>query len=294
MMFARSLFGGNLHPSASTLRGAKLSQPTILALLFWEKCPAHAQFLQSLTRRKTAIRQFCLDAGPAFDNESTGTGLEFAMCELYDGDSFTTTVTKDREPEAGRLMYSLLGGITREEWDSISSKSQSLDSGFLSRINIIGTEEERRKGKLHRPKFEPLRNKFFPLIQASERNPRTLEATPNADVLNRWFAELTMPEGVSKPWLNIRAWRNALHLAWLRGHDNIAAADAESAIRIAKYQVQTQEFYAPAEGETCQARCEAAIRKAMRAKRRMPHRMLKKPWIKSHWDARSRFQQQRT
>ncbi len=212
-----------------------------------------------------------------FDNESTGAGLESVMCELFDRDSFTTTVTKDRGPEAGRLMYSLLGGITREGWDAIFSKSQSVESGFLSRINIIGTEEERRKGKLRRPDFEPLRNKFFPLIQALEKNPRMLDSTPEADArVDEWFAGLVLPEGVSKARLNIPARRNALHLAWLRGHDHITLPDVESAIRLADYQGLMREFYAPAEGETRQARCEAAIRKAMRAKRRMTERACKK------------------
>jgi hypothetical protein len=212
-----------------------------------------------------------------FDNESTGAGLESVMCELFDRDSFTTTVTKDRGPEAGLLMYSVFGGITREGWDSVFSKSQSVESGFLSRINIIGTEEERRAGKLRRPDFEPLRNKFFPLINDLEKNPRMLDTTPDADALiDKWFRELVMPEGVSKARLNIHAWRTALHLAWLRGHPHITAADANSAIRLTNYQVKMREFYAPAEGETRQARCEAAIRKAMRARRRMKERDLKR------------------
>jgi len=37
-----------------------------------------------------------------------------------------------------------------------------------------------------------------------------------------------------------------------------------------------REFYAPPEGETKQARCEAAIRKVMRSRRRMKERDLKR------------------
>jgi len=40
--------------------------------------------------------------------------------------------------------------------------------------------------------------------------------TPDARI-DKWFAELTMPQGISKARLNIHAWRTALHLAWLQG-----------------------------------------------------------------------------
>jgi hypothetical protein len=76
--------------------------------------------------------------------------------------------------------------------------------------------------------------------------------------------------------LNIHAWRTALHIAWLKGHEQITTADAEAGTRVADYQVKMREFYAPPQGETRQARCEAAIRKAMRAKRRMRERDLKR------------------
>ena len=77
--------------------------------------------------------------------------------------------------------------------------------------------------------------------------------------MDDWFANvLVLPEGVSKARLNIHAWRTALHLAWLRGHEQITAQDAEGGTRVANYQVKMREYYAPTEGETRQARCEAA------------------------------------
>lgn len=86
---------------------------------------------------------------------------------------------------------------------------------------------------------------------------------------------MTLPDGVSRSRLNIHAWRTALHLAWLKGHEQITAEDAEAGTRVADYQVKMREFYAPPEGETRSARCEAAIRKVIRGKRRVSIRELR-------------------
>jgi hypothetical protein len=204
-----------------------------------------------------------------FANESTGAGLESVLCELFDRDSFTTTATKDRAPASGKLMYSLLGGITPEDWTSIFSKVESTGSGFQFRLNIVGTEEARRVGGLIKPDFEPLRRRLFPLIADLEKHALTID--PSDAALKRvedWFISLELPEGISKSRLNIHAWRAALHLAWLKGHTRIELEDVEGGFKCAEYLGKMREWYAPPEGETRAARAEAAIRKVMRSRRR--------------------------
>jgi hypothetical protein len=49
-----------------------------------------------------------------FANESSGGNLEAVLCELFDRESFSSSATADRAPTAGRCMYSLLGGTTKE------------------------------------------------------------------------------------------------------------------------------------------------------------------------------------
>lgn len=77
-------------------------------------------------------------------------------------------------------------------------------------------------------------------------------------------------KGISRARLNIHAWRCALHLAWLHGNEFITEAEAEAGIQLADFQAKMREWYAPPEGETRDARCEAKIRKVMRAKKRPP------------------------
>lgn len=87
---------------------------------------------------------------------------------------------------------------------------------------------------------------------------------------------MELPEGVSRARLNTHAWRSALHLAWLHGSEFITEREAEAGIQLANYQAKMREWYAPPEGETRDARCEAKIRKVMRSKRRMLLRDLKR------------------
>lgn len=220
-----------------------------------------------------------------FANESTGAGLESIICELFDRTDFTTTATKDRPPASGELMYSFLGGITREGWDSVFAKLESTGTGFLDRVNIVGTESTLTKSSIDRPDFTEFRNRFFPLINALEKSPRTLALTPSAnELLDTWFTALVMPEGIGKGRLNVHAMRTGLHLAWLKGHAWIEAEDIEGGIRVANYQARMREFYAPAEGETRGAVAENSIRKHLRTKSRISKRDLRKKCHAERWD----------
>ena len=212
-----------------------------------------------------------------FANETTGAGLESVICELYDRTSYSSTATKDRQPVSGELMYSLLGGITKEGWDAVFGKLESTESGFLSRVNIIGTEDPRRVAGLESPDFGPLRNRLLPFIGALADKPVKLSPTPEArEIVSDWFNSLILAEGIQKSRLNIHAWRVALHRAWLFGHDAITEQDAFAGCAVADFQARMREYYAPPEGETRGARCEASIRKVMRARRRMTLRDLRK------------------
>ncbi len=184
---------------------------------------------------------------------------------------------EDRAPVSGKLLYSLLGGITKEGWDAVFSKVESVESGFLSRVNIVATEESRRAAGLIKPDFEPLRRRFFPLLQDLQANPRELRPAPSAmGLMSVWLSAFTMPEGISRARLNIHAWRTALHLAWLRGHISILESDIDGGIKIAEHQAKMREYYAPPEGETRSARCEAAIRKVVSGRRRVRLRELRR------------------
>jgi hypothetical protein len=215
-----------------------------------------------------------------FANENSGRGLETAILELYDRDSFTTTATNERSAKSGRLLYSVLGGIPKTEWDNIFARASSVGSGFFSRLNIVGTENERTVAGLREYDFGEMQRVFLPRITALERTPaRILLSRDGRGLLDRWFARLSeemKAEDLPSARLNIHALRVALHLAWLRGHAEILESDVDAGIKVANFQAKMREFYRPAEGETREAQWENRIMAKMCQKRSLPYRELQK------------------
>ena len=215
-----------------------------------------------------------------FANENSGRGLETAILELYDRDSFTTTTANGRPAKSGKLLYSILGGIPKTEWDKIFARASSVGSGLFSRLNIIGTENDRTVATLPEYDFGEMQRVFLPRISALERTPAHIPLSPNGRaLLNEWFVRLSdelKEKEIPAARLNTHALRVALHQAWLRGHANILESDVDAGIKVADFQAKMREHYSPTEGETREAQWEARIMKVMRAKRSLPYRELQK------------------
>ena len=165
--------------------------------------------------------------------------------------------------KSGRLLYSVLGGIPKTEWDNIFARASSVGSGLFSRLNIIGTENDRTVASLPEYDFGEMQRQFLPRITALERTPARIPVSPTArGLLNEWFARLSdemKTEDLPAARLNIHALRVALHLAWLRGHANILESDIDAGIKVADFQAKMRDFYRPAEGKTREAQWEARI-----------------------------------
>jgi hypothetical protein len=199
-----------------------------------------------------------------FTLESTGAGLEGVLCELFDRTSFSATATAKRPAVSGEAMLSMLGAITAEEWEKIFSQTSSAGSGFLSRLNIIGSDGDfPRTAGMEIPDFTAFRSSLLARIVALTSRPMTLKPTPAAkQLMGEWFQGVH-PSIAAR--INIHAWRTALHIAWLRDSATfINEHDVQKGIDIAEYQLAMRDYYAAGEGESRAARCEAAIRKALK------------------------------
>lgn len=218
-------------------------------------------------------------------NENSGASLEGLLCELFDDTNYASTVTGKRQGAGERAMYSLLGGLTKELWDAIFSKTRASGSGFLSRVNIIATEGNYKQvGTIPEVDFTPLRNRFFPIIEDLIQHPRQIPPAPSAKALmDQWYADLEMPEGITRSRLNIVAWRAALHLAWLTGSEFILDTHVEKGIRLAEFQRAMRIWHSPAEGETRPARCQNLIRKTMQQLKRCTVRELRRRTNAHRW-----------
>jgi hypothetical protein len=215
-----------------------------------------------------------------FANENSGRALETAILELYEHDGFTTTVTNERSAKSGRLLYSLLGGIPKSEWDDIFSKASSVGSGLFSRLNIIGTENDRTVPDLPEYDFSEWQRMFLPRITALEKTPQKITLSPGGRaLLHEWFPRLSKELKdleVPSARLNTHAMRVALHLAWLKGHATMTEEDINAGIQVADFQAKMRDFYAPPEGESRDAIWEGKILKYMKAHKSVPYRTLQK------------------
>jgi hypothetical protein len=211
-----------------------------------------------------------------FGLDTTGAGLESVLCELFDRPFFSATVTATRGVQTGEVSFSLLGGITKDGWDAVFSQASSVESGFLSRVNIIASEGKfAAVAGLTDPDFTDLQRRFFPRILELQHGRRELPPTPAASALiNEWFSRLE--ENHTRTRLNIHAWRSALHIAWLKGADFITEAHVADAIRLAEYQRHMRIWYAPTESDSKAGRCQASIRRVLQATKQIRLRDLKK------------------
>jgi hypothetical protein len=209
-----------------------------------------------------------------FIGGGVGTGLEGVVCQLWDDVTFNGTATGQRDATYGEMMFSLLCGVTEEDWFDILSQGNAVGGGLMSRLNLIGTEGDYENvSKLNRPDFTALQEAFLPrIIQLEDAPVRILPSTDADKVISDWHE--TLPEGSER--MNIHAWRSALLLAWLRHEDTISAKTAEDAVRLAQYQVASHEYYCVTAADTPNAKAQGKIVRALTMKGPLNRRELQK------------------
>jgi hypothetical protein len=170
-----------------------------------------------------------------------GSGLEGVVCQLWDEVNFNGTATGTRDAAYGEMMFSMLCGVTEEDWFDLLSRGDAVGGGLMSRLNIIGTEGNYENvSKLHPPDFTALQETFLPRVMQLEDAHVHIAPTEAAEnIISEWAEAL--PEGSERK--NVHAWRNALILAWLRHEDCISTKTAEDAVSLGQYQVASHDYY---------------------------------------------------
>jgi len=209
-----------------------------------------------------------------FIEGGVGSGMEGVVCQLWDHVSFQGTATGTRDSVYGEMLFSLLCGVTEQDWFDLLSRGNAIGGGFMSRLNLIGTEGGfENVSRMKPPDFTGLRESFLPRVMRLEDAPASISSSEAADrIVAEWVDKL--PEGSER--LNIHAWRSALLLAWLRKEDAISAKTAEDAVRLGEYQVSSHEYYRPNSGDTANARVQQKILRALEMKGPLSRRDLQK------------------
>lgn len=209
--------------------------------------------------------------------EGSGKALMGVNRQLYDREDFATTTTGKRDAIAGQAKNSLIAGTTPELWTDMFAGKQVRGSGLFQRFNLLASEERRRKGTLKRPKLDVFKVRFTARIMDLDQAP--LQLTAHADAVaavDEWYSQDKFGDGSVdaevRGRLNVLAWRNALHLAWLKGHSEVTLQDVLDAIQLSEYQFEVRVRHTPAEGANQAALVENKILNFVQSTRRVRKR----------------------
>lgn len=206
---------------------------------------------------KTFLATLFIDGG-------TGTGMDGVVCQLWDDVSFAAPGTDKRLAVYGEMQFSLLAGVTEEDWFDLLSRGNAVGGGLMSRFNIIGTEGGfQNVSRMTPPDFTNLQQTFLPRVRLLADASCKIHITEVADrVISEWSDNL--PEGSER--MNIHAWRNALRLSWLRREDVISEQTARDAVMLGQYQVASHEYYRTKKLDTPNARVQEKIMRVLKMK----------------------------
>ena len=209
-----------------------------------------------------------------FIEGGVGSGLEGVVCQLWDAVEFHGTATGTREAQYGEMMFSMLCGVTEEDWFDLLGRGNAVGGGLLSRLNIIGTEGGYLNvSKMKPPDFTELQETFLPrVIQLQDAHMRIKPSEDAERIICEWADSL--PENSER--MNIHAWRSALMIAWLRCEGTISARTAEDAVKLGQYQIASHEYYRPNSADTANARVQGKILRALEMKGPLSKRALQR------------------
>lgn len=209
-----------------------------------------------------------------FIEGGVGSGLEGVVCQLWDDVMFHGTATGTREALYGEMMFSMLCGVTEQDWFDLLSRGNAVGSGLMSRFNIIGTEGGfENVSRMKQPDFSQLQGTFLPRVMQLEDAHARLVPSEAADrIISEWADNL--PEGSER--MNVQTWRSALLIAWLRHEDTISAKTAEDAVALGQYQIASHEYYRTKSADTANARVQGRLLRALEMKGPMSKRELQR------------------
>lgn len=207
-----------------------------------------------------------------FIEGGVGSGMEGVVCQLWDDVSFHGTATGTREAVYGEMLFSLLAGVTEQDWFDLLSGGNAVGSGLMSRFNLIGTEGEfENVSRMNPPDFTKLQETFLPrVLQLEDAHVHVLPTEAADRIICEWADNL--PEGCER--LNVHAWRTALLIAWLRHEPCISPKTAGDAVRLGQYQVASHDYYRTKSADNAVAKVQAKIRRALEVKGPLSKRKL--------------------
>jgi hypothetical protein len=262
---------GAWNASASSVPGlAKLAKDLEETV----KSKPHLAWGNTLPRILSVYEEMKTFFSTIYIEGGVGVGMDGVVCQLWDDVEFNGTATGTRDALYGQMMFSILGGVTPDDWFDLISRGNAVGGGLMSRLNLIGTEGNYANvPKMTAPDYRPLQESLLPRIKMLADAPVTVGTDEGAErVIANWAD--TLPEGSER--MNVQVWRSALLLAWLRREERITAKIASDAVRLGEYQAASQEFYRVQAADNPAAKVQAKILRVLEMKGSMSRRELQR------------------
>jgi hypothetical protein len=190
-----------------------------------KKTPVHLSWHGTIPRIISVHEETKTFLSALFIEGGTGTNLDGVVCSLWDDVEFAAPGTGTRQAVYGEMQFSMLCAITEGDWFDLLSKGDVVGGGLMSRLNLIGSlgEYDRVSDIKKDIEFSELQKQILPRIERLADAPCILAPTEGARrVMADWH--LSLPEDAVRA--NVRAWRSALVLSFLRREDNISEKTA--------------------------------------------------------------------
>jgi hypothetical protein len=202
--------------------------------------------------------------------QGSGQSLLAANRSLFDNEEFHMSATEKRAGGTIKVCNSLLAGTTPDLWKSMFKGTQSVGSGLFQRFSITAHDGNfERVGTLPKPICGSLQRFMVDKIADLETSPIDFFVSPEANYeMNSWYGKLQAAtrdkDEVGR--INVIAMKNALHLAWLKGHQAIEVEDMKGGIAVAEYHLQTRKMFKPNVGENTQAQLQETFLQILKTK----------------------------
>jgi hypothetical protein len=189
-----------------------------------------------------------------------------------------TKESKDSTP-VREVHNSILGCTTPLRWQNAFKKTNTDNSGFFQRLNIIANANKERVAELLTPDFNDIRERFIRKIQPLEYQKVVMHKNEEAITLfESWYKSKAEEwEGLTEDItgrIQVLVQRNACHLAWLMSGEDVLPDPEHAkvpievfcdedimrrAIAIAEYEVKVRQLHKPIEADNPYALIENAI-----------------------------------
>jgi Bifunctional DNA primase/polymerase, N-terminal/Primase C terminal 1 (PriCT-1) len=235
----------------------------------------HARILQVYDEISILIEKFSITGSGGSFLDTINQMFEY--CPVYP--QMSTKDDKLTNMPSREAHNSILGCTTPLRWQNAFGKTNTEQSGFFQRLNIITNASGERVSELHPPDLSELRDRLVKKIQPLEYQMAEVVKTPEAIALQEAWHKAKRKEWENHPddikgRIETLLLRNISQISWLMSGEDVLPDASKSgqpielvcdediirrAIALAEYEIHARQFHRPIPGDNPYAILENSI-----------------------------------